>query len=261
MKKYRFIFVLALTLVVANTAFSEEVTRGSLSGKWITKNHGAMAGGLVLLFNTATGPPPTNEGHLRVPDRLFEIGPGGEFSVEVAAGSYYLVMRKGTSRRPGPPKDGDLFFFSLNEKGQPKTYTVKPGEVTDVGTITEALPFKWAVKPQDGSTTIEGTITDEKGMPVAGARVLAFPSPLTDGRPLYVSDSTGPDGNYVLRINEGGTYYLKIRSLYGGGVPEAGEIMGGYGEQAPAAVRVETGKKTTGIDIKGIRFAGRGPRQ
>lgn len=258
MIKKRVFFYLILFLFATAVCFAEEVQKGKLSGKWITKKYGAMAGGLVLLFNTAKGAPPTNEGPLRAPDTTFEIDSGGGFSTEVSAGTYYLVTRKGTSM-VGPPKDGDLYFFSVDKKGRPKTYTVKPGGMIDVGTIKEAFPYKREVKSQAGSTTIEGVIYDDQGVAVEGAIVLAYSSPEMAGNPLYVSDSTGKDGKYVLRVNEGGNYYLKIRSHYGGGKPEAGEIMGGYGEQnAPAVVRAEKGKAIKGIDIKGKRFTGRG---
>lgn len=259
MKTGNLFLVLAVTLVMTAGAFSEEVKRGHIAGKWITKEYGAMAGGLVLLFNAETGPPPLYEGQFRVPDAMYDIGPKGEFDAEVNAGAYYLVLRKVAGGRPGPPKDGEPHFFSLDKKGQPRRFTIRPGKTIDLGTIAEVIPFKRAVKSLAGSTFIEGTVYDDEGVPVEGAGVLAFLSPEMLGRPLYVSDSTGKDGKYVLRVNEGGTYYLKIRSHYGGGRPEAGEIMGGYGEQNdPAVVKVETGKVTKGIDISGKRFTGRG---
>lgn len=218
-----------------------------------------MNGGQLLLFDQASGPPPSIDGYLRAADIVGEIGVNGHFSLQANPGKYYLVLLKRMSgSNMGPPQDGDFYFFSVDRHGNSKTHVIKNGKKTNVGTISKVQIFKRGkMKHADGTATIEGTITDGNGNPVAGARVLSYLSPQMQGKPLYVSEPTGKDGKYLLRVYKGGTFFLKIRGHYGGGQPESGEIMGGYGEQrAPAAVRVENGKARKGVDIKGDKFTG-----
>ena len=264
MKRTVYLIISLSVLLLAVIARAEEgTTTGQITGSWITPKNGAMAGGLVLLFNEASGPPPAHERYWRVSDIKADIDKEGGFSAEVEAGNYYLAAIKRTKENePGPPLDGDFYYLSRDANGAPRLYTVKNGEKTDVGTITEASPFKRAsLKTADGITALEGTITGPEGKPVAGALVLAYLSPEMEGRPLFISDKTGADGKYLLRVSEGGDYYLKIRNVYGGGTPETGAIMGHYGTGAPAAASVTTGAIRKGMDIKGTRFAGQGVRQ
>ena len=160
----------------------------------------------------------------------------------------------------GPLRKGDTYTLSRDGKGRPKQFFLGSGERVDIGTIRGGRTYRKAYR-MDGITAIRGTVRDERGEPAAGVLVLAYPSPDMGGRPLYVSDKTGKDGTFLLRLGTAGKFYLKIRNNYGGGQPEAGEIMGGYGEFGnPAPVAVRKGTVTTGIDIGGIRFPGRGQR-
>jgi hypothetical protein len=252
--------MLLLLLVGAVTVSAEDVPKGAITGKWITKKNGPMAGGRVLLFNEASGPPPIPDRYWRVPDEMVNIGHDGAFTAELAPGDYYLgTMKRLQGDEIGPPHDGDFFFFSRDNAGKPRLYHVKSGEKTDAGTISEAKPFKWEpLKPADGITAIEGTITDTEGKPVAGVLIFAYLSSEMYGKPLFVSPKTGPDGKYLLRVSEGGEYFLKIRDIYGGGKPETGALMGVYGGDPPAPVVVKSGSVKKGVDITGTRFAGRG---
>lgn len=245
-----------LMLVVAVISFAD-TGEGSLKGTWKTPSHGPMAGGQVLLFNAATGPPPSSSKYLRLPDAGASIDSEGKFTVRVPAGEYYLIMRKRLDQNvAGPPREGDLQYYARHKDGNAIVYKVAAGQVLDVGTITLAEPFKkkHAVS-MDGLTGIAGTVTDEQGLPVAGVRVFAYDSPKMLGKPLYASAETGADGKYFLNVLLSGTYYLKARTHYGGGKPIDGEFMGGYGKPGTAAaVAVETGKVKKDIDIQGTKF-------
>jgi hypothetical protein len=81
------------------------------------------------------------------------------------------------------------------------------------------------------------------------------------GKPLFISEKTGKDGRYILRVHQGGNYFLKIRNSYGGGAMKAGEIMGSYGQEKPMAVEVKTGAVAKGINITGISFPGQGVKK
>ena len=254
-------FNLFLLFCTAVFCFATEGERGTLSGKWITKDQGPMAGGQVLLFNAASGPPPSSNKHLRIPDAGTAIDREGKFSVKLPAGNYYLVMRKRANpESAGPPEEGDPQYYARLKNGQPKTFVVKAGKSTNIGTVTVAVPFKKEkMTSTEGLTGIEGTVT-ENAAPVAGARVLAYNSPAMQGRPLFASDKTGVDGRYFLVVSKPGSYYLKARTHYGGGKPVDGELMGGYGaSENPGFVIVENGEISKGIDISVQKFSARQP--
>lgn len=252
------VIVLFLLFGVGANCFAAESQQGRLSGKWITKDKGPMSGAQVLLFNAANGPAPSSNKHLRIPDAGAAVDSKGRFSVELPAGKYYLVMRKRVNpESAGPPEEGDPQYYARLKNGQPKAFVVKAGKTTNIGTVAVAVPFK-KEKPisTEGLTGIEGTVTDENRAPVAGVRVLAYDSPGMMGRPLYASDKTGADGRYFLTVTGKGTYYLKVRTHYGGGKPAEGEFMGSYGKPGtPGAVAVEKGKISKDIDIQGGKFS------
>lgn len=138
-------------------------------------------------------------------------------------------------------------------------YPVFPGKTTDIGIVAEAAPFR--KEQSSAETAIEGIVTDDFGKAASGVLVFAYATPEMTGKPKFVSERTGADGKYRLIVEEGG-YYLKIRNRYGGGQPDAGELMGGYGEFGdPAVVRVKQGAATRGINIQGKRFTGRVQKQ
>lgn len=251
-------------MLYATACFAaNEVRTGAIAGKMMIKNGGALANGLVYFFNDRNGPPPSPDKYWRVPDEITKTDAEGNFKAQLLEGKYYLgATKRVAGQDPGPPQEGDLFLPASSEKGGPKEYLVKKGETTDAGTIAEALPFQRnMIKTSDGITAIEGVITDNKGRPVDKALVFAFLTPAMIGRPLFVSERTGSDGRYLLRVDKGGTYYLKIRDVYGGGVPKVGEIIGSYGEKKATPVTVEFGKILKGINISGISFPGRGPQK
>ncbi|WP_281875315.1 carboxypeptidase-like regulatory domain-containing protein [Geobacter hydrogenophilus] len=253
----RMIFSCLVLVLSALSVFAAEGS-GTITGKWITKEYGPMAGGQVLLFNTANGPPPASHKYLRLPDQGTAIDQEGTFSVQLPAGRYYLVMRKRLDpTSAGPPREGEPQYYARDKNGNPKEYVVRAGRTTNIGTITTATPYR---KPKpaaaDGTTGVEGTVTDKQGQPVAGIRVFAYESAEMKGMPRNASGETGADGKYVLVLTRKGTYYLKARIHYGGGKPEEGEFMGVYGASGkPDSVAVEQGKMSRGVDIQVERLS------
>lgn len=229
---------------------------GTVTGKVMIRDGGPLAGGRVFFYDTSTGPPPFKERFKRLPDISGEIGADGKFTVELPAGKYYMRAGRRNSEGGGGLSDGDFVLFSMDEKGRPNEYVIKGGAILDIGTISGAVPYEKV--GQDIKTAIEGVITDMEGRPVAGATVFAFIDQTTTRKPLYFSERTGNDGKYILRV-PGGTYYLRVRNKLGGGPPEPGQILGIFGEQVPTAIMVKDGEIKRGIDIKVIRFRGRGP--
>jgi hypothetical protein len=263
MKRLVFIsIVLSVFILTFGTVFAQEQNACRVTGTLTSKDAVPMAGGLIHFFNVETGPIPNPDKYWRVPDAIAELNGKGEFTIELPEGKYYLgaIKRLSGKKGVGPPLVGDLFFISSDETGAPKVYQVKQGEEIDIGTISEATPFKgWAM--QDDITAIEGKVL-VNGEPAEGALVFAYAAPRMFGKPDFVSDKTDKDGRYVLRVPEGGDYYLMSRDIYGGGPPTEGSIMGVYGKQkTPTAVRVYKGETKKGIDIVAVKFPGRGPRE
>jgi hypothetical protein len=262
MKKICSILLFMLVCFTGVTAFAEEAKTGSLSGTVMIKDGVPMANGVVFVFNSTSGPPPSSDRYWRVPDEIVKTDTKGKFVAKLADGTYFIgAIQRKSGEDIGPPQEGDLFLPFLGE-GSPKAHVVANGSTTDLGIITGALPFKRSsIKTKDGITAVEGKVTDSRGKPVKNALVFAFQTPAMVGKPLFVSERTGKDGKYILRVHQGGDYFLKIRNTYGGGAMKAGEIMGSYGQEKPLAVKAKTGEIVKGINITGISFPGPGPKR
>jgi len=235
------------------------VKKGTLSGQVVLDGGGPVRDGMVFFFNASEGPAPSSTHYWRVPSEAFRIDTNGRFTAELMEGSYYMgAMRKASGGLFGPPADGDLFFISQDEQGKPRLHTVKKQETRDLG-ILGATPFRRSQLAKEGTTSVEGTVKDASGRPVEGVLVFAFVTQSMVGRPFFVSDKTDAEGRYLMRVNEGGKYFLRVRDNYGGGPPAAGERMGVYGEREP--VTLKTGEHLKGIDITAMKFPGRGPKK
>lgn len=263
MKHITLITVSLFTVLVVSPIAAQEVKTGTVSGQLMLKGGGPLSGGQVFFFNDSSGPPPSQDRYWRIPDHVVQIDSKGKFSIDLPEGKYYLgAIKRKPGEKIGPPREGDYFFASSDEQGMPRAYRIRAGEKIDLGVIGEAIPFqKRALKPGTEITAIEGTILDAEGKPVEGALVFAYTTPSLVGKPVFASERTGKDGAYLLRVHDGGTYYLRVRSVYGGGAPSPGEMIGSYGEKEPAAAAVKKGQRLSGINIRVIKFPGRGPKQ
>jgi len=239
-----------------------EKKTGTVTGQVMIKDEDGkpLAFGQIMFYDVMSGPPPAPHKYERTPDISKTINAEGKFTVELLEGRYYIgAVRRISGERFGPPQEGDYIFRSLDDNGKPKEYLVQAGKVLDIGTFTEAVPLKAEdIAQHNIATAIEGYILDVDGKPVEDAVVVAFVKPTIGGRPLFVSDRSGKDGKYILRVTEG-TYYLRARNSFAAGPPEPGQIVGYYGEGTPAPVTVEQCEIRKGIDFRVILFPGRGP--
>lgn len=261
------LFYIFLFLVLFSTEISgQENGPGKITGRITGVNGESMSGGLVSFFNLLTGPPPSREKYWRVPDLFTAIKQDGGFSMELPPGKYYLgaIKRASGSKELGPPEEGDLFYAASENGGSPRAYEVKSGQETDLGTIAAAAPFSKKEVDYKNVTAVEGTVIDPEGHPVAGALVFAYVNPSMTGRPLFVSEKTGTDGKFMLRVSGAGTYYLKVRGKYGGGMPSGSELVGVYGNEQVVGVKkpgvgiiLKKGDITRGITITATRFGER----
>ncbi len=249
----------AADLPVAGTA---TLKTGTVTGQILTTDGTPLAGGIVHFFSDATGPPPSQDKYWRVPDFMQTLDNDGKFTVALPEGKYYLgAIKRASGKTVGPPREGDLFYINADLNGLPMAFGVTGAAQVDLGRMARAVPFKSSlVNYGKGITAIEGTVLTMEGNPVENAFVFAFASSATIGRPLFASDPTGKDGRFILRVSDGGNYFLRARSIYGGGPPVAGEFVGDFGEKEPVAVTVNRGDRLSGYVIKVRKFAGRGPR-
>lgn len=197
---------------------------GVITGQVISKDKIPLVNGTVVLYNKAVGPPPSLEDYLKIPNSMGSTDNSGKFSIKVLEGTYYLAALKWAfeSKDVGPPKHGDPLYLLRDEKGNFKEVSIKAGSVVDIGIIRQTGNFdKNKERFGKGITAVEGFVIDTEGKPVEGAIVMAA----VDNKLLFASYKTGKDGKFLVRTNDGGTYYLKVTNRYGGGRPAEGEQL------------------------------------
>lgn len=240
----------------------EKVAGGTVSGQILIQGKTPMINGIVFLFDKSTGPPPSRlDKYWRVPDRITTIDKSGKFLFEVLEGTYYLTAaQKDPDTDVGPPQIDEFHYFHGDDEGTSRPIIVASGARVDLGIL---IPFIWSpvsIQRDKGITAVEGIVTDMKGIPVEGALVFAYLSSNISGRPIFISDKTNKNGKYLLRVHDGGTFYLKVRSVYGGGAPEAGEFLNTTEEFKPFSVSLKKDQKLQGIDLQVKKFTKRGPK-
>jgi hypothetical protein len=176
----------------------------------------------------------------------------GDFSFNLEPGTYYVLARKRAGEdRFGPLVAGDLFAYASDN----------PVEVTDGAfTMISMNAITKLEKPKTGGpelslggtmkggeTSIEGTVRDEGGKPVAGIYVSAFRDSMMTAKPDFIA-RTGPDGRYTLNLSGGGEYFIGARNTLGGPA-EKGDLLGRYDGNEDHSVVLKSGEKRGAIDI------------
>ena len=253
-----FAALLAVILMAAGRSWADELVAGRLSGQFMISSDIPLSEGLVYVYNLSTGPAPSRDRFWRVPDFSKQLDNKGRFNIKLPPGEFYVgAIKRSTLTKIGPPAEGDYFVISLDENNKPLKYLVTKDEKRDIGIIAGALPFK-QLPLQKGMTAIEGIVQDPDENPVAGAIVFAFMTPTITGKPLFVSDRSNNEGKFVLRVHEGGSYYLKVRDDFGGGPPRSGSLFDGDKDETMQNVLLKTGQIAGGIKLQGKTFPGRG---
>lgn len=234
----------------------------TVSGQIMIGDKIPMADGVLLLYEKSMGPPPSQDKYWRVPDATFPLDSEGRFSIEVPEGTFYLTAaQKKADSELGPPKNSEFYYFHADGAGNPLPLTATPGSKINLGVLDGA--YLWSpemIKRDAGVTEIEGIVVDILGKPVVGALVFAYLSKNITGRPVFISERTDHNGQYRLRVHDGGTFYLKVRSVYGGGIPETGEFLNITGEFKPFSVTLKKDQKLRGVNLSVKRFPKRGPK-
>jgi hypothetical protein len=200
---------------------------GTLSGQVVTEDGEPVPGGVISFFNTSKGIPPLIANMHRIPDMVGRMGPDGKFSVKLLSGSYYMgaLIITDPGRGPGPPREGDTFYFARDDKGNLREFTLKTKEVQDAGQVIGALPDTFPVAKN--IVTIEGKLVLEDGKPFAGGIVLVKTN-MNRARPDFVSARTDENGKFSLKLPPDTDYYLLGRER-AVGRPVPGTYVGTYG--------------------------------
>ncbi|NVN99419.1 MAG: carboxypeptidase regulatory-like domain-containing protein [Geobacteraceae bacterium] len=227
----------------------------TISGQIMIDAKTPMSHGVILLFDKNLGPPPSMGRYWRVPDLITPLGKDGKFSLEVVDGTYYLQFsQKNPKAEIGPAIDKEYFYFHGDSDGNATPLEIVNNKGLNLGRLKAFLWTPDIVQRDKGITAVEGVVVDTEGKPVERAVVLAYYNPVGQGRPIFISDRTDKKGRYQLRTNDGGTFYLKVRSVIGGGKPAAGEYLNTTKEFEPLPVTLKKGEKLKDITLKVMLF-------
>ena len=212
-----------------------------------------MINGFVFLYDKSLGPPPSYVRYWRIPDKTFLVENDGKFSFEVQAGTYYLqATQKHPDADMGPAKVDEFNYIYGDTEGNHLPLIVTTGEELNLGVLSSFLVSPKLQQFDKGITAIEGTVSNLEGKPVVGVMVFAYLSMNTTGKPVFVSTATDINGKYLLRVHDGGTFYLKVRSVIGGGAPENGEFVS---VQDQVMVTLKKEQILTGVKLKAKNFS------
>jgi hypothetical protein len=124
-------------------------------------------------------------------------GPDGSFSLSLKPGTYVGVVRKRTSGdAAGPVRIGDY-------RSEPTTIEVSADRtvVLDLtATVKVANEKVFPAMEAEGRTGLAGRVLDADGSPVEGVRVNVYDHIQMSERPKYVSEKTGPDGRFLVKV-------------------------------------------------------------
>jgi hypothetical protein len=204
----------------------------TLSGQVVNEAGVPLTGGVVSFFNTNQGVPPMIVRMHRIPDMVGRMRPDGTFKIKLLPSSYYIgaMIVTDKKRGPGPPQEGDTFYFIRDDKGNLREFTVEAKEEKDVGRIIGAKIDTFPMAKN--LMSIEGRLVmEDDGTPFVGGVVLVK-TDMRKPRPDFVSPRTGKDGSFKLNLPAGTPYYLVARERVVGR-PVPGTYVGTYGSEAP----------------------------
>lgn len=233
---------------------------GTVTGQVMIDAKTPMAKGAVLLYSSYTGPPPSPYKYWRIPDQVFPTDADGKFSLSLPPGDWYMMIaQKKEEAEIGPPLESEFLYFHADASGNARAIPVTEEGVIDLGRLTGTITWLPSMSEREkGITSIEGVVLTVDGKPVPNLVVLAFYTPEARRRPAFVSDRTDKAGRFLIRVAEGGDYWLKVRGVIGGGAPAKGEFQSTTDEFVPFMVSLENGQKLKGITLNVKEFEGIG---
>ncbi len=242
MKAIKIHMIILALLALMLTIMTGLAEAGRLTGMLTDADGNPMKGVIVFFFNADSGPPPNPDIYWKAPDETTGTDGGGAFAVELLAGNYYFGARDDVAwTHSGPPKGEDIYFLGMGPGSGLKTLSVKDGTENDAGTMSVKDLVKIIAASEKGVTTIEGTVINKNDEPAAEVVVEAYSTSDAAGELPYVSEYTGEEGMFIMKLHKGGKYYLRTRSRYKGRSPD---------DVAPVSVTVKTGETLGGVVLK-----------
>lgn len=234
----RMLLILAVlgTILASTSAFAApahlQYRMGTMEGQ-VFLDGKPLGNVLLAFFLDSKGLPPIPGGMGRIPESLDRTDPEGKFKVRLPEGSYYMgILRRGPDERPGPPRQGESFYFAGDGQGRLRHLSIKDFEKIDHGRVECAIASAFTEAEED-RFTVQGTVLEGKGgAPVAGALVLAKKGDQQMRRPDYFSAPSSEDGKFSINLPPGDTYFLLARKLITGARPTPGESIGKFGTEA-----------------------------
>ena len=230
------LFLLLFTFFAcpANSEEPQKEGPGIISGQVVNDAGPLSAGGVVSFFDAEAGVAPLIAGMHRIPDMVGRMNSDGAFNLKLKPGSYYMgaLVFKDPGRGPGPPKEGEKFYYARDEKGNLLEITIGPGEEKAVGQIVVASPDTFP--EAENLVTVRGRLLRDDGSPFAGGVVLVKTN-MNNQRPDFVSARTDENGGYEIKLPPDIPYFLlgRERSV---GRPAPGSYVGTYGSKTPISL-------------------------
>jgi len=200
--------------------------------------------GMVLLWSAEMGSSAVVSTNL-VPEWSAEVDSECRFEIKAAPGSYYLqvVIRQTPGPAMGPLQVGDLLFSSAEDP----QVSGNAGDQLNLGTLTTRSVFNGYTEQVE--TGIIGRLVDEKDLPIAGLRVLAYRDASMVADLYAISPESDEDGRFALRLAGKSELYLQARQGVSIGLPPLGFPFGIYGGKEARRINVEPGKTIEGVEI------------
>lgn len=256
--------LLATALLLADRSGANAQTAansGTVSGCVEIAGHSTYRG-VASLWPAGEGKGPDPRRAIRPPVVSRPIDADGCFTLRAEPGEYFVgaIVRLTDGGWQGPPRVGDLVFLSPDVSDKNVVVTIRPDESINIG--RHAAGWKYSgFALTESPLTISGKLTTPEGKPLPGLLVFAFTDSTLSKEPLAVSEPSGSDGSYLLRLPEPATVYLRAREHYGQRSPLDGGYMGVYGGESPLPVTVDADNDHPSCDLTVIKIPSSGQRQ
>lgn len=200
---------------------------GTLSGT-VYIDDKPLPNSIVAFFLIDKGLPPIAKGMGRIPEFLEQTDEQGNFQAKLMGGEYYMgILLRAPGTALGPPKDEEVFYFAADSESKLRKFAMADFQKLDAGRVDGALPLTFREVEQ--LFTVSGVLLNgDSEEPFEKAVVLAK-ADIKQQRPDFISQPTGKDGSFIMKLTAGKNYYLTARKGISGGQPEAGEMIGTYG--------------------------------
>ncbi len=218
--------ILPLTLNAALPGFMLK-KMGTMKGQAIVDGE-PLTNSLVAFFLEKKGLPPVSQNMRRVPEFLARTDVDGNFTVKLMAGKYYIgMLKREAGAAPGPPREGEEFYFAGDEQSGLEKYSIADQEEKDVGRVSGVPPDSFNVIGE--LFTVQGVVLNGVTRQPYGGSVIMAKTALNIPRPEYISPLVGPDGKFTMGLAAGRSYYLVARQTIAGSRPRPGDYIGTYG--------------------------------